>query len=171
MADYKIAKVSTKEPRSWSFADKKTGGQVQMLTYKVLLEGDDEPIDLNKKPGSPPQAGDILSGFIENTDFGRKFKPAPKQNPTFSRDQGSIKAQWAIGQAYSKQVTPPASDKEWQEVENHATKLFAMVDRVKGSQPVTANKPVSTNNIQNSPEYSIPDDLGGEKISLEDIPF
>src|SRR5881396_458783 len=101
MAEFKIAKVSTAAPREWSFKDRRTGSDVPMETYKVMLEGEDDPVDINRKPGNAPAAGELLTGTIEDSDFGKKFKPERKPfTPGGApKDTAEIKAEWAIGQA------------------------------------------------------------------------
>jgi hypothetical protein len=141
MAEYEITKVSSKPPRSWSFNDKKTGQPVAMETYKVLVKGEDDPIDVNRKTGNPPTVGEVLSGTLETTDFGRKFKPERKSGPSFGgRDQDAIKAQWAIGQAVG--LFTSGKDTEIGDIEKNAKDFFLMVDRVK--QTAVPPKPPAT---------------------------
>lgn len=50
-----------------------------MVTYTVMFEGRETPIEMNKKPDSPaPRAGDEVFGDINRTEYGDKFKSAPK---------------------------------------------------------------------------------------------
>lgn len=69
---YKVTAVKP-EPKQWS------GAYGPMLTYEVMLEGHEVPVEVNKKPESPaPQKGDELYGDINRTEYGDKFKGAPK---------------------------------------------------------------------------------------------
>jgi hypothetical protein len=66
--EYKITAVS-QETRNY---DTKFG---PMVSYKLKLEGVEEPVELGQKATSPaPQAGQMLNGNIENTQYGKKFK-------------------------------------------------------------------------------------------------
>lgn len=91
--EYKITRVSGKPPKSWSFPDKKTGGTVSMETYKVMLEGIDEPAEINKKAGNVPKEGEVLYGTVETTDYGKRFKAIARPNPqaTYSSYRSSSK--------------------------------------------------------------------------------
>jgi hypothetical protein len=185
MADFKIVRIGSQPPRTWSFKDKKTGVDVQMETYKVMLEGEEESVDVNRKPGNAPEVGNILSGTLETTDFGKKFKPAPKAGfANFTpKDQEAIRAQWAIGQAVSLEKKADGTY-ELKTIELTAGNLFAMVERVKNGG-ITAEKPrtedtVSKTGYDKAKEARdnlsqtfnngepLPDD---EPINLNDIDF
>lgn len=50
-----------------------------MLTWLIQVEGNGEPVQLNKKADSPqPKPGDRIYGHIEDTEYGQKFKGAPR---------------------------------------------------------------------------------------------
>lgn len=144
MPEYKISKVSAGPPKAWSFKDKKTGNDIPMETYKVMLEGIDEPVDLSRKPGNLPKVDELLLGTIEPTDFGQRFKAERKPytpGAGFSpKDQDGIRAQWAIGQAQEwAKAAQESGDNgimaNWNErVEYQAKELFHMVSRVKTSK-------------------------------------
>jgi hypothetical protein len=72
--EHKIAVLGSLPPKEW---ESKYG---TMVTYKVKFEGSDDIVDVNRKQTSPaPKVGEVLTGAIESTDFGKKFKAAPKQ--------------------------------------------------------------------------------------------
>lgn len=68
MAQYTITAVSEQvRPVPTKFGD--------MSSYKVKLEGVDQPVEiLQKKETRPPFEGDVLNGHIEETQYGPKFK-------------------------------------------------------------------------------------------------
>lgn len=71
--EYKIQAVSG-ETRTY---DTKFG---QMISYKLKLEGVETPVELGQKTTTPaPQAGATLSGHIEETQYGPKFKKEQAQ--------------------------------------------------------------------------------------------
>lgn len=131
--DLKIKALSQNPPREWQ---SKFG---TMLTYKVKFEGSDDIVDVNRKPGNEPKVGDVLQGTIEDSDFGKKLKPAPKQfgggGKSFQpRDDAAIRAQWAVNAALQR----AAMSKEPMsiDIESTAKEFFAMVDRIKASGPI-----------------------------------
>lgn len=74
MADYKIKAVKD-SPKEW---DSRFG---PMVTYLIQVEGNGEPVQLNKKADSPaPKVGDEISGEISDTEYGQKFKAEYKAN-------------------------------------------------------------------------------------------
>lgn len=171
MTQYTIAKISQIKPRSWSFADKRTGADVQMETYKVMVEGEDDPIDINRKPGNAPTVGEVLAGTLEDTDFGKKFKPERKPfTPGAGRDQAEIKAQWAIGTAV-RLLKADGSDIAQDAIERWGRTLFEMVGRVKTGTPSGYEKAkeqadkIKQTFGDGSP---IPTD---EPVNIDDIPF
>lgn len=76
MSEFKITAVSQKPPKAWS------GKFGAMETYTIKLSGDDDPIEINRKPGNVPRVGDVLNGTLESTEFGKKFKVDPNARPT-----------------------------------------------------------------------------------------
>ncbi len=72
MPDYTVKSVAP-EPRQW---EAKKGGA--MLSYKILVEGLDAPtgqVELaQKKDTAAPTVGQVITGTIENTDYGPKLK-------------------------------------------------------------------------------------------------
>lgn len=123
--DYTIKAVSS-EPREWE------GAYGKMLSYHIQVEGNGEPVTLNKKPDSPaPQVGDVIYGDVVPGEFGQRFKAAKKPFAGYQRDDKAIQAQWAIGQA-----------REWvqyneghgtADIENEAKQFFGMIERIKNS--------------------------------------
>lgn len=178
MADYTIVRISEKPPREWSFNDKKTGAAVAMETYKVMLKGIDEPIELNRKAGSPPTENEVLTGTIEETDFGRRFKAEKKPfAPSAFKDNSEIKAEWAIRQSIV--LFTNGKYAHFADIEKYAQDLFKMVERVKDTPLDGPGKEVARaaaqaiKKKQISPVDSVlnpggPDD---ELINLDDIPF
>ena len=50
-----------------------------MITYYVKFEGSDDAVQVNRKDTSPkPSVGDNLDGTIEESEYGLKFKAAPR---------------------------------------------------------------------------------------------
>ena len=50
-----------------------------MVTYYVKFEGSDDAVQVNRKDTSPkPSVGDNLDGTIEESEYGLKFKAAPR---------------------------------------------------------------------------------------------
>lgn len=183
MAEYKIAKVSANAPRAWSFNDKKTGMPVAMETYKVMLEGVDEPVELNRKAGSVPMFGDTLTGTITRDEYGQKFKAERKPftpGASFApKDQESIKAQWAIGQATSIEIASISQTQyfDFTRVEENAKKFFKMIERVKApdsgydkfkEQGEKLKQTVAETFSDGSP---VTDMDMSEPVNLDDIPF
>lgn len=104
-----------------------------MKIFEVTLEADGKEYELktySEKIAVIGFEGDVQS-YTNNR--GDKFvKQVPKQGGGFKgqpRDDAAIRAQWAIGQAYSNQ--PDGAKPE--DIEKTAKMLYAMVDRVKGS--------------------------------------
>lgn len=98
------------------------------------------------------------------------FTPSAKKEWT-PRDDSHIRAQWAIGQAVSLAVATHKFGLE--DVESDAKWLYAMVDRVKESTPVTAStNPGTTQTFSNG--EPLPDQVyepTEAPINLSDIPF
>lgn len=180
MAEYTITQVSQKPPRTWSFTDKRTGADVPMETYKVMFGGHDEPVDINRKPGKAPTVGEVLTGSIEPTDFGFKFKPDRKPGTAWSsKDQESIRAQWAIGQAVA--VFNAGKDTNIGDIEKNAKDFYAMVDRVKGgvqseqppaSEPGYEKAKAEAERIRQTFSDGSPTPSDADmQINLDNIPF
>lgn len=175
MAQYKITKVSVEEPRKW---DNPKGGTIFYI--KTLLEGHDRPVSIGKKSPDALKVGDTVYGTINpdpehpedkfkadppqfgggQTSFGGSSKP-----PYIPKDEAAIKAMWAIGQVmnYMGNAVPEGkvvniTDDFLENVTEAASRLFIMVDRVKGSTDTKADEPM--------PEYQ--DD--GE-VDVSQIPF
>lgn len=179
MAEYKIARISTEQPRE-HFSEK-----FNSTTYyiKVMVEGHDRPVSVGKKSPDALKVGDTIYGEIVPTQYDTdNFKPETKPNPAFQkRDDSAIKAQWAIGQAVS--LFTSGKDEAISDIEKNAKDFYVMVDRVKAQppqqsgyqqakeqanklrpQPSTGSKAFS----DGSPVEEFP---GSEEINLDDIPF
>lgn len=178
MSEYTVARVSTQAPRTWK---SKFG---PMETYKVMFEGNNDAIEINRKPGNRPNVGDVLTGTIETSEFGgnvvKKFKSAPRQNPTFTpKDTSEIKAEWAIGQAISWLVSTGARETTViSDIEPLAKDLFRMVERIKSANSTGGYEKakaiatqLKTGNVI-SQTFSDGTPLPSEEtINLDEIPF
>lgn len=161
-------------------------------SYLVQVEGNGEPVAINKKAESdPPVKGDKIFGKIETTEYGQKFKSQKKPfSGGYQRDDAAIKAQWAIGQAvqlYGLQLEgiKEAGLQDVEYLEKQAKELFAMVDRVKSGEPAktpardwgSVGKPKDTvapvdPNISDAElKERLESQQFDEPINLEDIPF
>lgn len=105
---YKIKAVKA-EPKEWP------SQYGPMLTYTVLFEDRETPVEINKKPDSPaPKVGDIVEGDINRTEYGDKFKAAPK---AFGGGGGGAKSfskpqdQYTMFLSYAKDVAVAMLDK------------------------------------------------------------
>lgn len=128
MNEYTIKAVGSKvKPWSSQYGEFKT--------YLIQVEGNGEPVQLNKKADSePPKEGDVIYGKIEETEFGQKFKAAKKPfSGGYQRDDSAIRAQWAIGQAVGTVDWTQKGVAIYEAVEQRAKELYAMVNRVKDS--------------------------------------
>lgn len=188
--EFKIVNVKS-QAKDW---ESKFG---PMKTYLVQLEGNGEPVQLNKKADSPaPKIGDEVYGDVQETEYGQKFKSVAKpfaSKPSFQPREDhheEIKAQWAIGQAVQLAISGDKSmPPEW--IEATAKVMFSMVDRVKGGSESTnvtsgytyegksenaptgyekfkASKPKSEDDFAHSMASALD---GGTEINLDDIPF
>lgn len=191
MSEYTIAKVSSQPPREWSFADKKTGSAVAMETYKVMLKGEDEPVEINRKPGNQPAVGELLSGTIESNEYGRKFKAERKPftpSPSY-KDTGEIKAEWSIGQAVNWLGSHTSEASDLTDVEPLARDFFHMVERIKTStanlqegagflkaraavEAMKARQPSTSQKVEEVTDLlDVVYDVSEDPINLDDIPF
>jgi hypothetical protein len=180
MADFRVTRVSAKEPRSWSFKDSKTGAAIPMETYNVMVEGESEPVEVNRKPGDKPAVGEVLTGSLETTEYGKRFKKERKPFTPGSfqpKDEAAIKAMWSIGQAVTFVGFHP-DEAMITDIEPLARDLFAMVDRVKTGEPsgfqkaaAVAEKIKAKNPIADLEEVGLPGSVEDEKVNLDDIPF
>jgi hypothetical protein len=176
MADYMIARVSSKPPREWSFTDKKTGAKVDMETYNVMLEGENDPVEVNRKPGDRPAIGEVLSGRLEDTGYGKRFKReskpyTPGAGKSYQpKDEAAIKAMWSISQAVAFLGLHP-KEAVLTDVEPLARDLFGMVDRVKTGQVSGYEKAAAT--AQQIKQKAVDTAWGGQtqEVNLEEIPF
>lgn len=186
---YTVTEVSSKPPTTWE------GRYGQMETYKVKLEGVDEPVEVNRKPGNVPKPAEALYGEIKSTEYGYKFSPEKKPwnglsggGQKYTRDDSAIRAQWAIGQSV---VLYNANNEDslgphMNVIEAQAKELYAMVDRVKGETPVKTLETPQTGydkakQVRKQLDYDASDDpefasmmakgLEADDIKLDDIPF
>lgn len=164
--EYTVSQVSSKEPKRWK------NDYGTMVTYVVMLEGHQNPVQINKKEASnAPIVGDTIYGHIEPTDFGDKFKSDLRtsgsggnktsgQSASYTpRDDASIKAQFAIKAAIQYVIGDNTTPMTTQDVETYAKIFYAMVERVKDSVPPTLKASTDINDSED------------EKINLDDIPF
>jgi hypothetical protein len=162
----------------------------------AAFEGVSEPVRWVVKDPASVEVGKVYYGEIKDATskagkaylrFHREKKedaqPSHSETPKQEwqpRDDSHIRAQWAIGQAVSALVALNTDGKlEYGVVEDIAKKLFAMVDRVKGSSestdpkantPALTEKPSATGITAKTSDavYDVPE---GEPFSLDDIPF
>lgn len=179
MAEYIISRVSSAPPREWSFDDKRTGRKIPMETYKVMFEGEEDPISVNRKPGDKPTVGEVLNGSIEENDYGKKFKKAPNPSGKFQpKDTSEIKAEWAIGQAVTLTLSQGAVNLD-KNIEDWANKLYIMVDRVKAPKADESGyekAKLAAQKIKEKQTFSDGSPVDEifpetETINLDDIPF
>jgi hypothetical protein len=171
-----IVKAVKSQPKSWM---SKHG---EMYTWLIQVEGNGEPVQLNKKPSSTaPKVGDVIYGEIELSDFGQKLqqvqRPQPQAQQSYTpaakkewqpRDDDRIVAQWAIGNAITLLEPEIAKSKNAQAtedlIETWAKKLFAMVGRVK-----TGEQEVAKSELDSLAETA--EDTSEEEFDLNSIPF
>lgn len=131
--EYTIKAVKT-QAKEWESA------YGPMKTYLIQVDGNGEPVQINKKADSPlPKVGDTIYGDIEDTQYGQKFKSQKRPfngGSKYTDHHEEIKAQWAIGQAVQLSI----ADGKIELLEEKAKNLYAMVDRVKGSSESTDPK-------------------------------
>jgi len=135
MAEYRITDVDVHNVREWD------GPNGKVFYIPVMVEGHSKWISIGKKSKDALNKGDTIYGTIEETEYATdKFKAekqfqqrydGPKKGYT-QRDDSAIRAQWAIGQAVQLNV---AGAIKFDGVEETAKLLYAMVDRVKASEP------------------------------------
>ena len=90
---YKIAEVGNTRTFETKFGE--------MTSYKILLQGMRDEVELAQKTTTPaPRVGDELYGYIQDTNFGPKFKKEKReggftpsatssQSTSFSKSKGS----------------------------------------------------------------------------------
>lgn len=190
-----------KDPKKLGDHDPKYGQSYWAYTHESQL-----PVKFNLMEGSVSDGQKITceeaatKTSSKGTDYQqlRKVKPVGAEQPeqaSFSKPayqpredhHEAIKAQWAIGQAIAAH-----GSFEGAVIENLAKQLYAMVDRVKGSEPKTAAfAPATGGGVakgydtfkqageavkakQDTPVSNEEVDSlinSGEEISLADIPF
>lgn len=144
--EFTIQQVSTRPPEAWQ------SSYGPMEKYKVIVNGYDDPVALNRKPGNRPQVGESLYGTVESTPYGLKFNREDKPqfaNPSgqntqsgkasstyVPRDDKAIQAQWAIGQAVQISIALGRHE-DLGTIESLAKDMFSMIDRVKDSKDLT----------------------------------
>lgn len=183
--EYTIQQVSERPPRAWSFTNKQTNQEVKLEAYKVMLSGVPDVVEVNKPAGTKPQVGDVLTGTLEDSDFGKKFKAEKKQftggrGNYQPRDDASIKAQFAIKtavQAYGKLDIQAGviNPRQLDDIEALANELYVMVDRVKNyktdSQEPLPDRPGDIQANGGFGQDQVVADFPDEPINLDDIPF
>lgn len=174
MADFTITRVSSKPPRAWSFTDKKTSEVVPMEAYTVMLQGESDAVEINRKTGDKPTVGEVLTGKLESTDFGVRFKKESKPyTPSKGyqpKDEVAIKAMWAIGQAIDFLGFEPANA-TLTDIEPLARDLFNMVERVKTNETSGYEKAAAA--AQQIKNKALDTSWGEqtEAVNVDDIPF
>lgn len=183
MAEYKITKVSQEAPKEYQ------GEHGTTYYIKVMIDGHERPVSIGKKKPDALKVGDTVYGTITETQYDTDKFTADKMQGGYAggksnyqpRDDDAIRAQFAIKTAagMATSFVRTTNDLEgWIEIE--AKKLYAMVDRVKGSeQPKTgydtfkqageAVKAKQDTPVSNEEVDSLIN--SGEEISLADIPF
>lgn len=179
--EYKITQVSSQPPREHY------NQQYGTTTYyiKVMLEGVEKPVTIGKRRPDALKVGDTVYGRIIPTQYDTdKFQAEknPAQGSAFTpKDQGAIRAQWAIGQAIALLAHSPSDKVELKVLESTAKELYAMVDRVKASEkdPLAAARaifhpaatPAAAPAAAPAPNPDPVYPVGDEPINLDDIPF
>lgn len=75
MAEYRVVNAMKTGSYDSQFGEADESGKKVMYKYSVQLEGQSDPVDISQKPSTaPPKAGDVLSGTIEDTQYGKRFK-------------------------------------------------------------------------------------------------
>lgn len=167
--DYKIKAVSA-TVKEW---DSKFG---PMKTYKLMLEGRELPVEINKKQDSKaPAVGDQLYGTITRNEYGDKIKTEQK-NPGFggaSSSGASARVDNSDGQrqgmcfnnatAYINALIGAKTDKmspdDWAvEVHAYAAALYSMGDL----------KDASTDVVVAPTEDSVEDAWGN--LDIDELP-
>lgn len=167
MSEYKIVQVSEQPPREYY------NEKFNSTTYyiKVKLEGHDRPVSIGKRSPDALKAGDTVYGNIVPSDPSKfetdNFKAERPQEGSGGRnyqprDDMAIRAQWAIGQSVGMQGLVKIEN-----IEAMAKELFAMVDRVKNSAPIT---PESVQQVF-KPDKVVKDFDEEAPINLDDVPF
>lgn len=111
----------------------------QRTIWEVTLKADDNK-EYRLKTYSAKIAQMGFDGEVRSymNPRGERFvRQVPSTKPSFQRDDGAIRAQWAIGQAIN--LASVKMDKEaitLPVIEKYAKELFATVSRVKG-EPMT----------------------------------
>lgn len=129
---FKIKAVKT-TPKDW---ESKYG---PMKTWLIQVEGNGEPVQLNKKAESPtPQVGDELYGNIEQTEYGQKFKSESKpfagggQKREYHDNSDGQRQGMCINNAanfVNSMVSADIQAHEWAEmVHSFATELYKLGD-------------------------------------------
>lgn len=171
------------------------GSDLTIYTIKLEIDGSrDMYKTMSSKIAAEGWGGDIeLYTNAKGKEYVRQAPkddyqaPAPSgTTSTWTDKQPEIKAEWAIGQAINM-----GKAKSWEELEQVAKKLFAMVDRVKVGNPPTSEgyekftevkeqiqarveakketKTPPTDAYGNTDEYVLQDI--SDEINLSDIPF
>lgn len=121
--EYTVERISEKPPREWE------GKHGTVYYIKTKLSGHNKPVEIGKKSPNALSVGEKVYGTIEATEYeSDRFKAERKPFTGGGKDEGAIKAMWAIGQSVQLAAGSKAS---LSDVEKVAKELFKMVDRVK----------------------------------------
>lgn len=150
-----------------------------MVSYRLKLEGVEEPVELTKKTTSPaPTKGSELYGTVDmSSQYGPKFKTERQfdggggSKPSYQpKDEKAIQAMWAIGQSAQFLATSQGAKADIADIEPLASDLFAMVDRVKADSK-EAPKDGVAQEVPNKDQLTIEDVFGKdvEVIKTDDF--
>jgi hypothetical protein len=115
---YKITAVSERQkPEQWSFT--KDGETINMLTYRIKVEGSDSVLRLFRSPKTdPPKQGDTLVGEIVDEERGPRLKvksqPPGRGGQQRREDPREVRANMAVKTAFeaaiSERIKRPSID-------------------------------------------------------------
>lgn len=177
MAEYKIVRVSQEAPKE-HFNEK-----YNSTTYyiKVMLEGHTRPVSIGKRSANALKAGDTVHGTITTTEFDTDNFKADALNPPVvpggsfePKDQNTIRAQWAIGQAkdlylgVANQLDKGTEFENW--ILERSQWFYRIVEEVKANSPATDAESVKQFFSDGSPVDTV-HPFDDKPISLDEIPF
>jgi hypothetical protein len=105
---YTVAAVSERQkPEQWSFT--KDGETINMLTYRIKVEGSDSVLRLFRSPKTdPPKKGDTLVGEIVDEERGPRLKvksqPPGRGGQQRREDPREVRANMAVKTAWESAV-------------------------------------------------------------------
>ncbi len=179
MKEYKIIAAKS-QAKDW---ESKYG---PMKTYLIQVEGNGEPVQINKKADSPaPTIGETIYGEVTVSEYGQKFKGAPKpfgntSKPEYNSDGAKYGNSLKISaDFYFNQGTKFASEDEFVgALQELAQKIFSLPipEVIEAKKTLTEQWNERSNRTDPGPSTHskdvvapMPDD--DEQINLDDIPF